>query len=171
MGTNYDTTFSFGGVTFSTIDGKSSVENYSIKHDNKGNKIYCIWYNTPDGTSSHKKSILYLEYPKQKGASVSDGYFYEFNKAKIQGSTRPDDIVLSKCYNCTIDLSKSNNSTKMVDGFLDEDHVNIFDGGNNTVKAGYCDVIHFQDGRNGTQMYHGGLRGQSIFNQEKGKIK
>ena len=39
MGTNYDTTFSFGGVTFSTIDGKSSVENYSIKHkgDTLGN--------------------------------------------------------------------------------------------------------------------------------------
>lgn len=168
-----ETSFSYGGAHFTYTDGKSYVQKYTTKYDSNGNKIYCVWYNTQDRTLAHKGTTLYMEYPQQRNAGVVDGQFIGFNNASIQGSSRPNDITLSECFNCKVDISKTNNSTKTVDGLGDYDSVYVFDGANNTVNAGNYDTVTFSDKRNGNQEYYGGLKGltKGTYNQEHGKIK
>ena len=70
----------------------------------------------------------------------------------MQGSKSPDDISLSNCNNCTVDISQDNNYkyTTRADfhknSTCTHDIVNIFDGSNNTVKAGkgffYCQFMN-----------------------------
>ena len=163
-----------GGVTFRTDVG-TTVEKSSFKYDKQGNKIYCVWFKDTE----RNNSTSYIEYPQQSGASILGSHLYGFNNAYMQGSKSPDDISLSNCNNCTVDISQDNNYkyTTRADfhknSTCTHDIVNIFDGSNNTVKAGNGDRISYWQGRQVVNEYHGGLfaKTQGTYNQEKGKIK
>ena len=165
-----------GGVTFRTDVG-TSVEKCNIKYDKNGNKIYCVWFTDTDNNNS----ASYIEYPQQKNrASVLGSSLFRFNNAYMRGSKSPDNIILHDCHNCTVDVSLDNNFTltpnshkNSVKASEREDTVNIFNGSNNTVKAGNGDRLAFWQGHRVVKEYHGGLyaKTQGTYNQERGKIK
>ena len=162
-----------GGVTFRTDVG-TSVGKCNIKYDKNGKKIYCVWFTD----TVHNNSASYIEYPQQKNrAAVLGSNLFSFNNAYMRGSKSPDDIMLKDCHNCTVDVSLDNNYTLTPNSHKNSvkagDVVNIFNGSNNTVKAGNGDSIAFWQGRQVVKEYYGGLyaRTQGTYNQERGKIK
>lgn len=151
-----------GNVTYSGMFGK--VERSEIKQNKNGETINCVWYTPEDGITGKKSGTMYIEYPNQphNGAKVRGEEISLLNKATIKGSDKSDDIWLTDCYNCNVDVSNFNNTKN------EFDYVRVNRGENNTVKSGNNDSVIFH---NGTRLIKDYSFTSGIFNQEKGKIR